>query len=248
MKTDVNKNLKDIKKFEMLEKRQKLAKYKKKLKIIFVLLIIAVSIICTMNSCSFENNTQHNPPKQKRVQELKYKTFITQWNQAIDKLKYKCISQKEKDRYKFDTTKGIIYDKEVVRKINDLLTFDKEYLSALEQKLKNSRFHTRYMPIIDWIKEKKMVKSIINQNFKSKMSFEDSIVKSLNNTQKYYSNNTIYKIIQLNNFCFYFKKNKNKFYRNGFSENIKDCEGIRVYLKQDKIKYYKIIKCRKSHK
>ena len=59
-------------------------------------------------------------------------------------------------------------------------------------------------------------------------------VSTIINPERSFSDKTIDTIVQLNEFCYYFEKNKNDFYRDGYSKNIKSCKDIVTTLENDK--------------
>ena len=62
---------------------------------------------------------------------------------------------------------------------------------------------------------------------------------------KPFSNSVIDKVIQLNEFCFYFERNKKSFYREGYTKNIESCSDIEKLMRKfDMIKESKNIMTR----
>lgn len=207
-------------------------------KYIFGVLFVICSIVCFITGCfssSKSINTQNI--QEKKIQKTDYSRFVVNWNKQVyyikdhEYSKFKTISL-EKYILKNDI-------EDISKKLKIFLQFEDNNLQQLT-KIKNLKFSERfYLPVIMWIDNRNKIKfSNIDQKI-SQSELEENIAKTI--SDPYFSVSTIDKIIQLNEFCYYFKKNKNLFLKKGFSKNITKCEYIQKILDLNKIEL-KIVK------
>jgi len=93
-----------------------------------------------------------------------------------------------------------------------------------------------FKPVVAWIDEK----LALGAYSPSKPMNSRELWKYIANIvtpRKSYSAHTTYKIIELNNFCYFFDKHRKKFYRDGYSRNIKTCDQIQEILVEDGIDF-----------
>ena len=152
------------------------------------------------------------------------------WNKTIAQIKYSNTHLGiDFDNYKIDTP---------MLDLKNNLSFDKKRETILKNKLESSRYHNKYTPLIAWLDKRERV------HFADPDRDLDSdelmqYVSEIIDPSKPFSKNTIDTVVQLNEFCYYFDKNKERFYRNGYTKNIKNCQVIQKILDKDGIQIEK---------
>jgi hypothetical protein len=212
----------------------KIYKFIKKNLILWIVVMAGIFIVCVLTKClnseplplppNIDTNDSNTSKPIKDSSE-----FVNNWNNQIYKLKIDNTHLKINfDKYKL----GVEPQKELDR----FLDFNQSKIRSLKEKLENSKFKFKYKPILSWIEMKQNIKYVIQKDemdSRQLMEFTASIA----NPPDVFSNNTIDKVAQLNEFCYYFDINKNKLYRDGFTRNINDCEQIQEILNVDGINF-----------
>lgn len=215
-----------------------IAKYNKKrsnLIYVFIALLMICVAVCINIGCFSSsqniNQQQRQVIKEKTIQKVDYSRFVDTWNKQIYDLKYNIDSMFEANSLEKYILKNDIGD--ITKKLKMFLQFEDDYLQQLAQ-MKNLKFAERfYLPVIMWIDSKNKIKYIdIDQNI-SQSELEESVAKAIGDP--YFSPNSINRVIQLNEFCYYFERNKNIFFKEGLSKSITKCEYIQKNLDKNEI-------------
>ena len=155
--------------------------------------------------------------------------FITAWNKVIVKIKYDNTHLKINfDKYKLENLPQ--------SEIKTYLTIDKNRYTSLKKKLATSKYAFKYIPLIDWVEQKNKIKYIKPDKDMDSYELMEYVAKIVN-PGKSFSNNTINRVVQLNEFCYFFEKNREGFYRKGYSKNMENCEKIDKLLVVDEIEF-----------
>jgi len=197
---------------------------------IFFVGVLVVGTLCVFTGC-FSSAKRTAPPV--KISTVNSNNSVIEfrevWNETVSELKYKNIHLKiDFDKYKL----GDSPQDDVKR----LLTFDTEKYTILNKRLTRQKSEKIYLPIITWI-EKKMrtVYTPVSDTLSSDELMK--VIASSVTKDKAFSKNTIDIIIQLNDFCYYFERNKEKFYSQGYTKNIKSCHKIEALMTEDGITY-----------
>ena len=225
MKNKVDKSLIEDEK----EKFNFVASILKKKILIGVILTFIVSVICILIDCF--SSSYRLPQSNIQIKPLKadIEEFKDIWNKAIYRIKYDNTHLKINfNKYKLE--------KDVQKDILKYLSFNHQQLKLIKDNLESSQNIFMISPFIKWIDRKIKVsynKPSKNLNSRELMKYVSNVI----NPSKAFSNNTIDTIVQLNEFCYYFDRNKDKFYRQGYTRNVQNCRKIEKILKNSGIKY-----------
>ncbi len=240
--SDIDKN-ENIEKYEN-EERQKLFNRKK----YFIggsALLVAIGTVCLATGCFHSpdmNTSKVSPTKPidgnttrppKPIPPLPdTEKFVKSWNNNIVKLD---IKQIKSSNYKIDFSKYKI-KKDPKKALQSLLSVDGNRLKKIREQLVSHKDKMYFKPLIAWIDEKlalgaySLSKSMDTGELRK-------YVASIVNPRKSYSAHTTYKLIELNNFCYFFDKHRKKFYSDGYDRNIKTCDQIQEILVEDGIDF-----------
>ncbi len=201
---------------------------KKNRLILGIVIVTAITVICLVTGCfSTLSIGSPTPPENKddnksippvKVDNIE---FIETWNTKISKIKYASNLKIDFDKYKLR--------EEPQKELTSYISFDKNKNISLKEQLEKSKFKLKYTPIISWIE----MKFKVNYVKPEKEMQSNELMKYLAgkiNPNKPFSNNTIDTVVQLNEFCYYFEKNKDNLYRKGYTRNIKSCKKIQEIL------------------
>ena len=232
-----------IKTEEVENKKEMLHKKKRKYFIAGVLLV-TVATVCLATGCfhspdisvskntttTYDDNQSHPKPKPPLPDSEK---FIKSWNSDIVRLS---IRQIKNSNYKIDFSKYKI-KKDPQKALGAFLAKDESKLKNIKQQLVSHKDKAYFKPLIIWIDKKLEMKHyapLKPMNSKELWKYVAGIV----NPHKSYSPNTTYKIIELNNFCYFFDKYKNDFYQEGYDRYMKSCEQVQKILDEDGIDFH----------
>ncbi len=163
--------------------------------------------------------------------EVDTKEFKGVWNKVVSRIKYDNTHLKINfDKYKLG--------KAPQKDLSKYLSFDHQHLESLKGKLESSQNTFMISPFIKWV-DKKMKVSYIKPSKKFDSGELMQYVSNIVNPGKPFSSNTIDTVVQLNEFCYYFERNKDRFYREGYTRNVKSCRKIEKILKDTRIKINK---------
>lgn len=237
-----NDNEMTVTEYKELQKLKKLLQAKKNRKVWILIMggviVIGVISVCMLTSCLSSNQIEPNDGNVttvridntfNKIKKQNTTKFVSIWNGKVLDLEYDYIYLKLNfEQYK-------IVDSNATENILSFLKFNKDEDKKLESQIVASQRHMQYIPIQRWIEER----NTINYKKKKRMDSKELMeyLGEIVNPGKTFSNNTIDKIIQLNEFCYYFEKNKDKFYRDGYTRNIKSCSKIQEKLDKDGIDY-----------
>lgn len=231
--------------YKELQKLKKLLQTKKNRKVWVLIMsgiiVIGVISVCMLTSCLSSNQMElddgnvttvrtvvdNNTPNE--IKKLNTVKFVSTWNSKVINLKYDYIYLKiDFEQYK-------IPDNNVTENVLKFLEFNKNEDTKIKLKIEKSNRYIQYIPIQRWIEERNMI------NYKKKKGMNSSKLMEyfadIVNPGKTFSDNTIDKIIQLNEFCYYFERNKENFYRDGYTRNITSCSKIQEKLDEGDIDY-----------
>lgn len=208
-------------------------KSEKKLKIKYIVIILFSigNIICFFMGCFSTINQNKIISKKELAREdvVNYDSFYKQWNKKIYDVKY------SNTYLPIDFSQYVLTDKSntyIENKITKFINYSHPEIKSLQISLENSKYKFKYIPIIEWLKMKNDIKSIKHKTFKGSGKYEKYIADTIS-PHRWFSNNTIDKILQMNEFCYYFDKNKDKFYNNGYTRNIKSCKQLQFILDKE---------------
>lgn len=218
-------------------------KWKKRWYLAVVGLVILLCItICVITGCfsTVDINTSHHIKTEDKIttpaqRQLKpdTKKFVKTWNKKLADIQYGEYSflNLNLEKYKLD-------NENPQKKIDSFLKSDKNKFIVLKSRLNKSLYKSNYMPLIVWIEEKQKWKKRYSQHEGPMDSYAlMDYVENIVTPSKGFSNNTIDKVIQLNEFCYYFESNKQSFYRKSYTKNIKRCKQIQEVLDEDNIEF-----------
>jgi len=209
---------------EILILKKKNIKYK-----IFIWLLVFLYIFTILGILYNSINNQIIQSKEsiiEKVVKIDLNEFKESWNKKVYKIKYD---------NSFTNIKFNIYelDKEIVKQLNRYLYINKDRSLQLKKELKSSDNISIYTPVLFWIDKNLELTNIKDFNITNSNQLMKKVANSISYTESF-SDKTIDTIIQLNEFCYYFEKNKNDFYRDGYSKNIKYCKDILNTIENDK--------------
>lgn len=189
---------------------------------LFVLLGIA---ICLIIGCFATTAKETHQPKS--APKATFGEFTKTWNKKVYKIKYA------------NNHLNINFDKyelngDVLNQLDTYLKYDKNKYIALKKRLQGSDYSLKYMPIVLWIDAKLEVKYLDKKNITNDSQLTEHVA-SIINPKTWFSDKTIDTVIQLNEFCYYFEKNKDKLHNNGYTKNIKSCKKIQEILDRDNL-------------
>jgi len=213
----------------------------KKSKLIVGIFILCVAV-CFITGCfSTINNTRQQSIKKSKMK-VNYSRFVNTWNKQVYSLKDNLNSKFKNNSLEKYIIKNNIDD--ILKKLKIFLQFKDNYLQQL-RKIKNLKFAEEfYLPVIMWINSRNKIKSINIDQKITQSELEKSVAKAIGDP--YFSPNTIDQIIQLNEFCYYFEKNRGIFLKKGLSKSITKCEYIQKNLDKNKIEL-KLMELSKSY-
>ncbi len=199
----------------------------KKFKILIWSFILVCMLIVAAISYFIINNKTIQPKETitETVVKIDLSEFKKSWNKKVYQIKYDNSFM----NIKFDTYE---LDKEIKEELNTYLYVNKAKALELKKELKESDNVLIYIPIISWIDKNIELKSFKSTNITNSSQLMKEVANTVN-PMKPFSNKTIDTVLQLNEFCYYFEKNKKDFYRDGYSKNIKYCKDIVATLKDD---------------
>lgn len=225
---------------DIIHKIQELSKKNRRVWIFIMSGVIVVGIIsvCMLTSCLSSSQLETNNSNTATViednthnkEEIQDTTkFVSIWNHKVINLKYDYIYLKINfEQYK-------ISDNNVTENVLKFLEFNKNEDKKLKSQIETNNRYTQYIPIQRWLDERNII------NYKKKKGMNSSKLMKyfadIVNPSKPFSDNTIDKIIQLNEFCYFFERNKEKFYRDGYTRNITSCSKIQEKLNEGDIDY-----------
>lgn len=198
-----------------------------------IVVLAIVTAVCVFVGCISAVTDPKTPIKKDSIVDSFKKPdiseFVTVWNKAIAETKYDNTHLKLNfDKYKLT--------KLPQSEIKKYLNTDRKKYSSLKKQLEASEYTLNYTPLIDWVDKKSKINYV--EPDKDMDSYElMSYVANIVNPGKGFSNNTIDRVVQLNEFCYFFDKNKDSFYREGYTRNIKNCQKIGKILDVDGIKF-----------
>lgn len=210
---------------------------KKNRLILGVTIVTAITAICIMTGClnsvlppaKISIDANDSNVTKKLVPKIDNSEFVKIWNNEISKIKFaNTYLTIDFNKYKLEEAP----QKDLI----SYISFDKSKNISLKEKLENSKFKFKYMPIISWIE----MKLKVNYTKPEKEMDSSELMKytaGIISPNKPFSNNTIDTVVQLNEFCYYFDKNKDRLYREGYTRNIKSCEKIQEILDVGEIVY-----------
>ena len=174
-------------------------------------------------------NTYKKEHLAEEVKKVDTSEFVTVWNKAIAEIKYDNTHLKINfDKYKLENLPQ--------SELKKYLTTDKNKYTSLKKQLDTSKYVSKYIPLIDWDEQKNKIKYIKPDKDMDSYELMEYVAKIVN-PRKSFSNNTIDKVVQLNEFCYFFEKNKESFYLEGYSRNMENCEKIGKLLVTDGIEF-----------
>ncbi len=201
----------------------------KKMLLIGIVTVVIISAVCVLTGCflSTHKNPQLKLPEPIKIN--KTNEFRDIWNKTISEIKYK------------NTPLDIDFDKyklgqEPQNDLSKYLSFESQKLHSLKSELISSKNTFMISPFITWVEKKDK----ISYNKSTKKLDSDALmqyVSKIISPNKAFSRNTIDTVVQLNEFCYYFDRNKDKFYRQGYTRNVKNCRKIEKILKENGINY-----------
>ena len=218
-----------MKKIEIIEKIKEMFLYL----IVFssilgvVLLIIFVIRFVPISVSSDEIN---NSIKEEYKERDYNREFVKYWNKNIYDLMYSKHS-KEVNFQKYEITEKD--ENSTLEIVQNFLLFDKVEIEKKIKKLEESQYNQIYIPYIEWLKLQKNLNYKSKNKFKNINTFEEYIADAIDPNISF-SKAVMKKIIELNEFCYYFDKHKKKFYKKGYNQNIKSCKQVEEIMQLDK--------------
>jgi len=205
------------------------------------ILLVVIGTVCLATGCfhSPELNTSSMHMDQNRTKPLKPKPtppdttkFVKSWNSDIVRLN---IKQIKSSNYKIDFSKYKM-KKDPQNELKPLLMVERDRLKKLRQQLVSHKDKMYFKPVVTWIDEKL---AWGDYNPSKPMTTKElwKYIANIVNPGHGYSTLTTYRIIEINNFCYFFDKYKEKFYSDGYDRNIKTCGQIQDILDEDMIEF-----------
>ena len=195
------------------------------LAICFITGCLSVNTAVPAKSVPKKENTQH-------IQYNNYKRFVNTWNNSIYEIKDNINLERsinKPDKYLLKNNY-----KDIEQKLKTLLDFeDKQFTEELKE-LQNIKFSkSLYLAAIEWIKTRNRVKYLKLTPTMDSTKLSNAIATMIDD--EYFSASTVDKIVQLNDFCYFFEKNKLNLYNKGMSKGISKCRQIQSNLKKNNI-------------
>jgi len=194
-------------------------------------------VICFTTGCLSVSSTgtaKSAPKKEnaKHIQHNDYKRFVNTWNNSIYEIKDNMNLERainEPDKYLLKNNY-----KDIEQKLKILLDFEDKQFSKKLKELQNIKFSkSLYLAAIEWIKMRNRVKYIKLTPTMDSTKLSNAIATMIDD--EYFSASTVDKIVQLNDFCYFFEKNKLNLYNQGMSKGITKCTQIQSNLKKNNI-------------
>ena len=205
-------------------------KTNRKILLIGITTVVAISAVCILTGCFSSVHKKPQPaPKPPIEKPDNTKEFRDIWNETISKIKYK-NTHLDVNFNKYKVGSDPQHD------LSRLLSFNHQKLQTLKSELKVSKNTFMIKPFISWIDAKEKIsysKPSEKLDSDALMHYVSKIVRP----DKSFSRNTIDTVVQLNEFCYYFERNKDRFYREGYTRNVKGCGKIEKILSANGIKY-----------
>ena len=155
----------------------------------------------------------------------KFEKFKEQWEERVSYIELNHNLNLENYYIKDD----------VLSSLESFIKIDNSKYTNNIEKMKNSENSPYFnLPLINgWFKKRSNIK--YTQSNK-KPTTNNELYKKIENTlHQPYSLNSIDKIIELNDFCYYFEQHKEDFYEEGYPKSIKTCKDIDTKLSKSNI-------------
>lgn len=208
---------------ELSALRESLKRKSQKSNKIVLYIMIGVAIVGAITACILSNclsTKQINQiPENKHIEKIDVGEFVKTWNKKIYQIKYDNLHLKiDFKRYELNATNA-------PNRLSTFLSFSNGDDTALKHKVEEKKLDALLLPFSSWLNEKEKVHYVKSNKAMNSNELMKSVAKSVSRS-KSFSNNTIDKVIQLNEFCYYFEKQKDAFYRDGYTKNVKSCDDI----------------------
>lgn len=188
-------------------------------KFIYMFVSIAILLIGMIFLITKEKNIKQDTQNIEIVEKTySYKNFKENWNKYIgeEEIDKKYILIEDNEKYIYSELEKYLELNQYVEELSKIKDLSNAYL----------------IPVKDWIETRNRIKYI---KFEDNLKEEDlykSIAKILNT--EHFSKNTVINIIELNDFCYFYEKNKDKFFKNGLDKKTK-CDDIKKKLNENSI-------------
>ena len=200
------------------KKKEIVKKNKKKVFYIMsgVSVVVSAIAICMLSGCFSKKPIEPQAQNIVPVKQADTKKFVQLWNKKIYKIKYENI------RLGVDFEKYEINATNAQDKISSFLHFSTSKDQHLAEEINSKDLSVPLMPIKKWIDLRAKVPHLVNQKMMNSTELMRYVEKGTRS--RTFSNNAISKVIQFNEFCYYFEKQKDILYREGYTRNMKSCD------------------------
>lgn len=219
------------------EENEDFKENKNKFKKMFLYSLIPICvIICFITGCLTSETSKFEQPSPKKesaqIKSHNYKRFVDTWNGTV----YEIKDNIDLERTIENTDKYLVKNdySDISQKLKALLDFsDRPFIAELKT-LQNIKFSkSLYLAVIEWIKARNRIKYLKLTSTMDSSKLSQKIATMVDN--EYFSASTVDKIVQLNDFCYFFEKNKLSLYRDGMSKGITKCTQIKSNLLRHQI-------------
>lgn len=188
-------------------------------KFIYIFVSIAILLIGIIFLITKEKTIKQDTQNIEIVEKTyTYKEFKENWNKYIyeEEIGNKYLLKEDGKEYIYSELEKYLDLNQYVEELSKIKDLSNAYL----------------IPVKEWIETRNKINYI---KFEDKLTEKDlykSISKIL--SMEHFSKNTVINIIELNDLCYFYEKNKDKFFKNGLDKKTK-CNDIKTKLNENSI-------------